>query len=76
MWDDGGWFKIFDHDTGAYDNNLIDCIEGSCEWDGTERRRWLSMILCQRQVRGADVLDSGLRDVGQRALGIDLAASG
>jgi endoglucanase len=37
VWDDGGWFKIFDHSSGSYDNNLIDCIEGSCEWDGTER---------------------------------------
>jgi len=37
VWDDGGWFKIFDHGSGAFDNNLIDCIEGSCEWDGTER---------------------------------------
>jgi endoglucanase len=37
VWDDGGWFKIFDHGTGAFDNNLIDCILGSCEWDGTER---------------------------------------
>lgn len=37
VWDDGGWFKIFDHTSGDYDNNLIDCIEGSCEWDGTER---------------------------------------
>lgn len=37
VWDDGGWFKIFDHAAGAFDNNLIDCIEGSCAWDGTER---------------------------------------
>jgi hypothetical protein len=37
VWDDGGWFKIFDHATGAFNNNLIDCIEGECEWDGTER---------------------------------------
>jgi len=37
VWDDGGWFKIFDHATGDYNNNLIDCIEGACEWDGTER---------------------------------------
>ncbi len=37
VWDDGGWFMIFDHSTNEYDNNLIDCIEGSCSWDGTER---------------------------------------
>ena len=33
VWDDGGWFKIFDHDTGDFDNNLADCISGSCDWD-------------------------------------------
>jgi len=37
VWDDGGWFKIFDHGTNTFDNNLIDCIEGSCSWDGDER---------------------------------------
>lgn len=37
VWDDGGWFKIFDHATNAFDNNLIDCISGTCDWDGTER---------------------------------------
>lgn len=37
VWDDGGWFMIFDHATGAFNNNLIDCIDGSCAWDGTER---------------------------------------
>lgn len=37
VWDDGGWFMIFDHATKDYDNNLVDCILGSCEWDGTER---------------------------------------
>ena len=37
VWDDGGWFKIFDHGTGSYANNLIDCISGDCAWDGTER---------------------------------------
>lgn len=37
VWDDGGWFKIFNYDTGQYDNNLIECILGSCAWDGTER---------------------------------------
>ncbi len=38
VWDDGGWFMIFDHATNAFNNNLIDCIEGSCAWDGTEQR--------------------------------------
>jgi hypothetical protein len=37
VWDDGGWFKIFDHATNAFANNLIDCISGSCEWDGADR---------------------------------------
>jgi endoglucanase len=37
VWDDGGWFKIFDHATNAYANNLVDCISGDCAWTGTER---------------------------------------
>lgn len=37
VWDDGGWFKIFDHTSNAFANNLVDCISGSCAWDGTER---------------------------------------
>jgi hypothetical protein len=37
VWDDGGWFMIFDHATNAFGNNLIDCIEGACSWDGEER---------------------------------------
>jgi endoglucanase len=37
VWDDGGWFKIFDSRTNAFDNNLVDCIGGTCTWDGTER---------------------------------------
>jgi hypothetical protein len=37
VWDDGGWFKIYDYDRKAFDNNLIDCIGGSCEWSGAER---------------------------------------
>lgn len=37
VWDDGGWFMIFDHSSNTYNNNLIDCIEGACDWDGTER---------------------------------------
>ena len=37
VWDDGGWFKIFDHDTVDYANNLADCIGGACDLSGTER---------------------------------------
>lgn len=37
VWDDGGWFKIFDHGSNGFSNNLIDCIVGSCAWDGTDR---------------------------------------
>lgn len=38
LWDDGGWFKIFDHSSGSFDNNLATClIEGECEWAGNER---------------------------------------
>jgi endoglucanase len=33
VWDDGGWFKIFEHVTGVFANNLIDCLGGSCDWD-------------------------------------------
>lgn len=35
VWDDGGWFKIFNGST--FDNNLVDCIGGSCAWEGTDR---------------------------------------
>lgn len=37
VWDDGGWFKIFDHGTNSFANNLADCISGSCAWDNGER---------------------------------------
>jgi hypothetical protein len=37
VWDDGGWFMIYDHAANNYNNNLIECILGSCTWDGTER---------------------------------------
>jgi hypothetical protein len=37
VWDDGGWFKIFDFSTYTFSNNLSQCIGGTCEWDGTER---------------------------------------
>lgn len=34
VWDDGGWFQIFNHTSNTFTNNLIDCIDGACEWDG------------------------------------------
>ena len=37
LWDDGGWFMVYDYATGAFNNNLIDCIEGDCTWDGAEQ---------------------------------------
>lgn len=37
VWDDGGWFQLYDHDTGAFSSNLIDCLEGACLWTGGER---------------------------------------
>jgi endoglucanase len=38
VWDDGGWFKIFDHSTNEFANNLHLCIiDGNCDWQGTER---------------------------------------
>lgn len=37
VWDDGGWFEMYDHATNRFTNNLVDCISGTCEWDGTER---------------------------------------
>ena len=37
VWDDGGWFKIFDHGSDSFNNNLVDCISGTCDWDGDER---------------------------------------
>jgi len=37
VWDDGGWFRIFDHGSDSFDNNLVDCIGGACDWTGTER---------------------------------------
>jgi hypothetical protein len=37
VWDDGGWFKIFDHATDNFANNLADCISGTCNWDGGDR---------------------------------------
>jgi len=37
VWDDGGWFEIYDHASNAFANNLADCISGACDWEGTER---------------------------------------
>lgn len=37
VWDDGGWFMIYSHATNNFSNNLIDCILGNCDWEGTER---------------------------------------
>jgi endoglucanase len=37
VWDDGGWFKIYDHATSSYANNLADCIEGECALTGSDR---------------------------------------
>lgn len=37
VWDDSGWFKIFDFATYTFTNNLSQCIGGTCEWDGAER---------------------------------------
>lgn len=37
VWDDGGWFQVYDHDTNSFPSNLIDCIGGACTWSGHER---------------------------------------
>lgn len=37
VWDDGGWFGVFDYTSGTFKNNLAQCITGDCEWSGTER---------------------------------------
>lgn len=37
VWDDGGWFQVFNHNNNMFMNNLIDCIDGACEWDGDEQ---------------------------------------
>lgn len=34
VWDDGGWFQVYAHETGSFPNNLIDCIDGTCLWTG------------------------------------------
>lgn len=37
VWDDGGWFTVFDHKTDSFNNNLAQCINGECDWTGDER---------------------------------------
>lgn len=37
VWDDGGWFKMFDQSSDTFTNNLVDCITGDCAWNGTDR---------------------------------------
>jgi hypothetical protein len=37
VWDDGGWFKIYDHAANDYANDLIECIAGTCTSSDTER---------------------------------------
>ncbi len=37
VWDDGGWFGIFDHGTNNWNNNLAQCINGECDWTTNER---------------------------------------
>ncbi len=37
VWDDGGWFQVFDHDTNRFPSNLIDCIDGKCVFDNDDR---------------------------------------
>jgi hypothetical protein len=37
VWDDGGWFKIWDHGANGYANNLVDCIATTCDLTGTDR---------------------------------------
>ena len=37
VWDDGGWFMIYDHASESFANNLLECIQGECEWSGSER---------------------------------------
>lgn len=38
VWDDGGWFRIFDHSSNQFDNELASCLfDGECPWSGEER---------------------------------------
>ena len=31
VWDDGGWFELFDHTGNRFSSNLVDCITGTCD---------------------------------------------
>jgi endoglucanase len=37
LWDDNGWFKVWDIGSKSWNNNLIDCTAGTCAWNGTDR---------------------------------------
>jgi endoglucanase len=37
LWDDGGWFKVYDHGQNRFANNLVDCIAGECAWSGNDQ---------------------------------------
>ncbi|MDG0979860.1 MAG: cellulase family glycosylhydrolase, partial [Halieaceae bacterium] len=37
LWDDGGWFGVFNYGSGRFKNNLAQCVAGDCKWTGTER---------------------------------------
>lgn len=37
VWDDGGWFQVYDHESNSFPSNLIDCIDGTCDWQGSSR---------------------------------------
>lgn len=37
VWDDGGWFQLFDHDLADFSSNLIDCVDGACAWANADR---------------------------------------
>ena len=37
VWDDGGWFKLWSHQTNTWDTNLHECISGPCAWNGDQQ---------------------------------------
>ena len=37
VWDDGGWFGLFDHASNTFSSNLVECIDGDCAWSGPDR---------------------------------------
>jgi endoglucanase len=37
LWDDNGWFKVWDVNSKTWNNNLVECLLGNCSWSGTER---------------------------------------